>query len=252
MIVDDEPLAQSLIEKFIKRVPYLVLSATYDNAIEAKHGVDVLKPDMVFLDVNMPEMTGIEFLKSFVGNRPNIIFTTAHQQYAYEGFEYDAVDYLLKPVAFDRFMKAIYKVEERLRFTPEEMLSEPASDVSTVWKTKNLLLTTDSDTNMFFLIKVDKKLVNVAFSDIVYVEGMKDYVKIHLADHFFITHMTMARIMSLLPAQFMRINRSFIIQTALMKHIEGNMITMSNGERLTIGSSFLEPVKETIKKWTVQ
>ena len=108
MIVDDEPLAQNLIEKFIKRVPYLTLLATYDNAIEATYGINAQPPDILFLDVNMPEMTGLEFLESLVGERPSTILITAHQQHAYEGFEQNVADFLLKPVSFGRFMKAIH------------------------------------------------------------------------------------------------------------------------------------------------
>ena len=249
MIVDDEPLAQNLIEKFIDRVPYLALSATYDNAITATHEINALKPDIVLLDVNMPEMTGIEFLNSLVGERPNIIFITAHQQYAYEGFEQDVADFLLKPVAFGRFMKAIHKVEKRLSFSPEDTSPESASEVLI---SKDTTSSTTAHADDFFLVKQDKKLIRVAFSEIVYVEGMKDYVKIHLADRFVVTHMTMTGMMDQLPDQFLRINRSYIIQKALIKHIEGNMITMTNGDRLTIGVNFREPLKDIVKTWTLQ
>ena len=250
MVVDDEPLAQNLIEKFINRVPYLVLSATYDNAIEAMHRVDDVQPDIIFLDVNMPEMTGIEFLKSFVGDRPDVIFTTAHQQYAYEGFEHNVVDYLLKPIAFDRFMKAVHKVEKRLHFDPEKTSNELTA-AEAIPQAENILSSTDSFSETSFLVKVDKKLVQIAYSEIVYVEGMKDYIKIHLADRFFITHMTMTRMMSLLSSQFIRINRSYIVQTMHIKYIEGNMMMMSNGDRLTIGVNYRTMIKEAMDKWTL-
>lgn len=213
------------------------------------HGIDSLKPDIIFLDVNMPEMTGIEFLNSLVGERPNIIFITAHQQYAYEGFEQDAVDYLLKPVSFGRFMKAIHKVEKRLSFHPEGTPPEPTSEES---PPKDALSSLSTRADEFFLVKQDKKLIKIAFSEIVYVAGMKDYVKIHLANRFLVTHMTMNRMADKLPEQFMRINRSFIVQIALIKHVEGNMITMINDDRLTIGVNYRDSLKETMKKWTLQ
>ncbi len=245
VIVDDEPLSQSLIEKFIGRVPYLSLQATYDNAIVAMRGVVAHQPDIVFLDINMPEMTGIEFLNSFIGHRPNIIFITAHQEYAFEGFEHDAVDYLLKPVAFDRFMKAIYKVEKRLHFNVESSEEEKALPASASPPSVE-------HSHDFFMVKADKKLIRIAVSEIIYVEGMKDYVKIHLADRYIITHITMTRMMDLLPAaRFIRINRSFIVQISAIKLIEGNMVETSNGHRLMIGINYRDTVREAIKGWTI-
>ena len=249
MIIDDEPLAQNLIEKFIERVPYLSLLATFDNAIMATHRISVLKPDIIFLDINMPEMTGLEFLNSLVGERPHVIFITAHQQHAHEGFEQDAIDYLLKPVAFGRFMKAIHKSEKRLSFSPEEPFTDPTSDALAA--TEDTPVST-SHLDAFFAVKEDKKLTKVAFSEIVYVEGMKDYIKIHIADRFIITHMTMTKIMEQLPPdQFLRINRSFIVQVASIKQLEGNMIIMTSGDRLTIGINYRTTVRDMFKKWTL-
>ena len=249
MIIDDEPLAQNLIEKFIKRIPYLSLLATFDNAIMAMRRIDTLKPDIIFLDINMPEMTGLEFLNSLVGERPHVIFITAHQQYAYEGFEHDAIDYLLKPVDFGRFMKAIHKAEKRLSFSPEGASEYPASGASAAEQDASA---TASRSDKFFVVKEDKKLTKVAFSEIVYVEGMKDYIKIHITDRLIITHMTMTKIMDQLPSdQFLRINRSFIIQISFIKQMEGNMITMTNGDRLTIGVNYRDPVRDIFKKWSL-
>lgn len=199
-------------------------------------------------------MTGVELVSSFVGKPLNVIFTTAHQQYAVEGFEYDAVDYLLKPIAFDRFMKAIYKVEKRLQFNPGLTEDESLSGEAATQEAENSessLSTTTSSLDEFFMVKVDKKLVKVTIAEIVYVEGMKDYVKIHLANHFIITHITMTRMMSLLPECFIRINRSFIIQMNLIKHTEGNTVEMSNGDRLTVGVNYRNIVKEKLSKWTI-
>ena len=249
MIIDDEPLAQSLIQKFIDRVPYLSLQATYDNAIAATHGINTLHPDIIFLDVHMPEMTGVEFLRSLVGERPQVIFITAHQQYAYEGFEQDAIDFLLKPVAFGRFMKAVHKVEKLLSFSPEEPVSDPAPESLSDTPEPATSPLTAASSETFFLVKADKKFIRIAWSDIVYVEGMKDYIKIHQAERFVITHMTMTNIMKQLPEQFLRINRSFIIHIKFIKQFEGNMVTMTNGKQLTIGINYRTPVREMVKKW---
>ena len=219
----------------------------------AKHGISSLQPDIIFLDVNMPEMTGMELVSSFVGKPLNVIFTTAHQQYAVEGFEYDAVDYLLKPVAFDRFMKAVYKVEKRLQFNPEltEDESSPGKAAPEADSREPPPGTPPSSLDEFFMVKVDKKLVKVTIAEIVYVEGMKDYVKIHLTDHFIITHITMTKMMSLLPEYFVRINRSFIIQMKLIRHVEGNTVEMANGDRLTVGVNYRNVIRERLSKWTI-
>lgn len=245
MIVDDEPLAQNLLEKFILRVPYLTLLAKYDNAIAALEGMGTHIPDIVFLDVQMPEMTGVDFLKSLIAHQSSIILVTAFPQYALDGFEYNAVDYLLKPVAFSRFMKAIQKVVERTRLKTEHEIPSAPPD-------QEQLPVHDQLQKKFFMVKADKKLIKIALEDILFVEGMKDYIKIHLPDQYVITHMTMTKIESLLPsAQFIRINRSFIIQIAAIKLIEGNMIEVSNGKRLTIGINYRETVKEGLKTWTI-
>ena len=131
-----------------------------------------------------------------------------------------------------------------MSFRPDTIAAPASDDV----EANPLVPTAHSDD--FFLVKEDKKLIKIAFTDVVFVEGMKDYVKIHLEDRFIVTHMTMKKVVELLPDQFLRINRSYIIQIMLIKHIEGNMIMMSNGERLTVGVNYRDTVRELAKKWT--
>lgn len=251
MIVDDEPLAQNLLEKFINKVSFLSLKGKFDNAIEAIDGISELKPDIVFLDIKMPEMTGIEFLKSFTNHQPYIIMTTAYTQYAIEGFEYNAIDYLLKPIAFSRFMKAIHKVIERSHPNLEPSIVNSSNEAN-VNVSNNPSEKSENIKGVFFMVKTDKKLVKVNIDEIVFVEGMKDYIKIHFSNHFIITHMTMTKIADLLPSsQFIRINRSFIVRIASIKLIEGNMVETSSGKRLTIGINYRDEVKETFKTWTI-
>jgi two-component system, LytTR family, response regulator len=246
-IVDDEPLAQNLLEKFISKVSFLSLKGKFDNAIEAIDGIAELKPDIIFLDIRMPEMTGIEFLKSFTHHHPYIIMTTAYPQYALEGFEYNALDYLLKPIAFSRFMKAIHKVIERSQLGLELPILKEANASDTISEKLEPIK------EKFFMVKTDKKLVKVNVEDIVFVEGMKDYIKIHFDDHFIIVHMTMKKIAELLPSsQFIRINRSFIVRIASIKLLEGNMVETSSGEKLTIGINYRDEVKDIFKTWTIQ
>ncbi len=254
IIIDDEPLAQELIEKFIKRVSYLSLLEKFDNAVEAIGKISILKPDIVFLDVQMPEMTGVELLQSFGEYHPTVILISAHSQYALDGFEYDAVDYLLKPVAFSRFMKAIHKALVKLNFVP-------SSEEKDIYAEKELVGNgslngrTNEDlsaSDKFFMVKADKKLIKINLEDIVYVEGMKDYVKIHFHDRCVITHSTMTKIEGLLPTpDFIRINRSFIVQLSQIKLLEGNMIETRNGKKLMIGVRYRESIKEKFSDWTL-
>lgn len=262
MIIDDEPLAQELLERFIDRVPYLTLTGKYNNAITAINDVnDVIgqQPDIIFLDINMPEMTGLEFLDSFSRNRSSVILTTAYPQYALEGFEHNVADYLLKPFSFARFMKSVQKVIEKLSIAvgsaPDNGLpaGPPAESARPVPEKENANGGKDGSLReQFFMVKEDKKLVKVDLDDVVFVEGMKDYVKIHLYDKFIVTHITMTRIAELLSGPvFIRINRSYIIKTSFIKQIEGNMIEMTNGKKLPIGINYRDPVREALQHWTL-
>lgn len=253
VIVDDEPLAQELIERFIGRLHFLNLVGKFDNAIRAMEAIERLKPDIVFLDINMPEMTGIELMGVLSTGRPNIIITTAYPQYALEGFEHDAVDYLIKPIAFDRFAKAVNKVREKMSVKGKDEEYIPAPDEQQAKESPQDFARREMLTaQKFFMVKEDKKLVKVNISDIVFVEGMKDYVKIHLPNHFLVTHITMTKISELLPApQFIRINRSFIVQFSYIKLIEGNLVETSNGKKLSIGINYRDAVKEALQSWMI-
>jgi DNA-binding LytR/AlgR family response regulator len=252
--VDDEPLAQDLIEKFIIRLPNLILKAKYSNALEAMEGITKAKVDVIFLDVNMPEMTGIEFLNSLIGHRPHVILTSASPNYAHEGFEHDVIDYLLKPIAFSRFVRAINKVRERVQ--PE---LEPVKEIETTPSPVDNLVVPSGEIELdhtqekFFMIKVDKKLMRINIDEIIFVEGMKDYVKIHLQNNFIITHITMTKIEKLLlPSNFIRINRSFLVKVKCIKSIEGNMIETTNSKKLAIGFNYREVIRELAKSWMIK
>lgn len=248
--MDDEPLAQNLLEKFINKVPFLSLEGKFDNAIEAVDGILKIKPDVVFLDISMPEMTGIEFIQSLTGYKPHIIITTAFPQYALEGYEHNVVDYLLKPIAFSRFFKAIQKVSERSHINRNLPVGFANTKETII---NNTFRKPQNNKERFFMVKTDRKLVKVNMDEIVYVEGMKDYIKIHTLDQLVIAHMTMTKISELLPAsQFIRINRSFIISIESIKLTEGNWVETSSGKKLTIGIKYRDAVKETFNSWTVK
>lgn len=233
IIIDDEPLGQELIRKYISRLSFLELVAVYDNAIEALGRASSLKPDIIFLDVNMPEMTGIEFLKTFGNQRPHVILATAYSEYAVQGFDYDVADFLLKPITFDRFVKSINKVKDKMHFTTQNQTA-PAARV----------LPPAPGADKYLLIKENKRFLNVAMDDIFFVEGMKDYLKIHTSGKVIITHMTMTKMEELLSSDFLRVNRSYIVRKAAIQAINGNTLEMSNNSEVPVGTRYRDNIRE--------
>lgn len=260
VIIDDEPLAQDLIEKFVKRIPSLTLIGIFDNAIEALEKIDKINPDIIFLDISMPEMTGFEFIRTFTKIRPNVIMTTAYPQFAIEGYEYDVVDYLLKPIPFDRFVRAVNKVrdkmqsiavvtENKLDMINNQSVSSQSDEEEEYEKNDDDLIETGMIEENFLWVKEDRKLVKVDFDEIVYVEGMKDYIKIFLPKTMIITYMRMGKMEAILATRkkFLRINRSFIINTKFMIALDGNMVELDNGKKLSIGSNYKDIIKNAMK-----
>ncbi|MEZ4949459.1 MAG: LytTR family DNA-binding domain-containing protein [Saprospiraceae bacterium] len=195
IIVDDEPLAQDVLETYVSQMGDLNLVAKCNNAIEANEALQNNKVDLMFLDIQMPQLTGTDFLKS-LANPPMVVFTTAYSEFAVEGFELNALDYLLKPISMDRFMRAVNKAKEQLELQKGGSRNEEIVEMG----------------KDFFFVKADKKLVRVSFSDIIYIEGLKDYVIIRQESGRVITLQTMKSLEEKLPANhFRRIHRSFIV-----------------------------------------
>lgn len=204
IIVDDEPLALDILEAFIEKMPNLELVARCENAFEANNALNSHDIDLMFLDIQMPQISGVEFLKS-LQNPPAVIFTTAFSDYALDGFELNIVDYLLKPISLDRFMKAVNKANDRI--------SQGTKSNSEI------------DDDDYFFVKADKKLVKIAFDDILYIEGLKDYVIIKQETGRVITLQTMKSLESKLPSQlFKRVHRSYIVNTTKIKALDGNSL----------------------------
>jgi DNA-binding LytR/AlgR family response regulator len=231
IIVDDEPLAQDVLETYISKLPDLELVARCENAFEANEALKAGHIDLMFLDIQMPQLTGIEFLKS-LSNPPVVIFTTAFPDYAVEGFELDAVDYLLKPISLERFMKAVNK----------------AGEIIDARKTE-----TQGDTNddkEYFFVKADKKLIKCNYNDILYIEGLKDYVIIRQDASRIITLQTMKSLEEKLPSEtFMRIHRSFIVNLNKIKAIVGNMVEITEkgqAKHIPIGKNYRDDLLEII------
>ncbi|MFI5452240.1 LytR/AlgR family response regulator transcription factor [Pedobacter sp. UC225_61] len=230
IIIDDEPLGQELIEKYILRMPSLELLAKCDNAIDAVEKISTLKPALIFLDVNMPEMSGLELVRTFGVNPPMVILTTAHANYAVDGYDLNILDFLLKPITFERFVKAVNKAKEKLG----SQLPKQQADVTAAVKQQGHIV-----------FKVNKKFINVSTGEIDYIEGMKDYLRIHTQTRSIVTHMTLKRVEELLPPdEFLRVNRSFIVRKSAVSSISGNMVVMNDNAEVPIGTNYRDIIKK--------
>ena len=206
IIVEDEPLAREGLKSYIREIEFLDLVATCENALEANDAISSQNPDLMFLDIQMPKITGLDFLKS-LKKPPLVIFTTAYPNYALQGFELDVIDYLVKPYPFDRFLKAANKAREMHLLKNQQSTSENTKD--------------------HIFLKVDNVLKRINFADILYIEGMENYIAIHTNEGRFITLMTMKSIEESLPSQiFIRVHKTFIISKPKVKGIIGNEIDM--------------------------
>jgi DNA-binding LytR/AlgR family response regulator len=216
--VDDEPLALEVLESYIRKVPSLQLVGLCGGAMEA---IRVLSPgavDLVFLDVDMPDLTGTQLLRT-LKHPPLVVFTTAYPDYALEGFELDAVDYLLKPIPFDRFLRAVNKAQERLH---------PSHPPAPVPGAPPAAPAPEAD---FIFVKTEYKTLRVDLDDILYVEGLKDYVLIHTRQKKIITLLSLNKMVEKLPpTHFLRVHRSFIVAVNKMDSIERNRIRICEAE----------------------
>jgi len=221
LVVDDEPMARDVIRRYIEKVPALQLAGECTNAIDALLFLQQKNVDLIFLDVRMPELLGTEFVQS-LRNPPKIIFTTAFKEYALDGFELDAVDYLLKPVRFERFLKAVNKA-----FPKKDDSQGNGVEESERKKGKD-----------FIYLRVDKKLVKIILADVLYIESARDYVKVFMPDKTYITRQTISSIEAMLSGkEFTRIHRSYIIAVSKIKSFTNEMVEIGNTE-LPIGKLY--------------
>jgi len=221
IIVDDEPLAREGIELLVEAMPELSLAGSFNNAGSASTFLLANKVDLVFLDINMPGMTGLEFAQ-LLPEKTLVIFITAYKEYALQGYELDAVDYLVKPVHADRFQKAIDKA-----FSYHKLLLN-----------ENTRNNVESITGDFIFIKADRKYFKIVFNDILFIEGLKDYVVIHVGEQKIITAMNIKTIHSQLPPQiFARISKSYIVNIRHISSFDNNSLWINNHE-ITIGSNY--------------
>jgi DNA-binding LytR/AlgR family response regulator len=227
LIVDDEPLAQEVIEQYLQNINELELVGKCSNALEAFEVLHNEHIDLMFLDISMPVISGIDFLRS-LRMAPAVIITTAYPDFALQGYELDVIDYLVKPISLERFMKAVNKVIDRIK--------KPAPVIVESKQIK-------AD---YMFVKCDQKLIKIRFNDIDYIEGMKDYVKIFTTDRMIVTLHTMKFFENNLPSHiFIRIHKSYIVNVDAIKTISGNELEI-NQTRIPIGNSFKDNVLKHI------
>lgn len=245
IIIDDEPLAQRVIEKFLEDLPNFEVMAKCNNAFEAMDAVNSYNIDLMFLDINMPKLSGLSFLKT-LKNPPLVIITTAYSEYAMEGYELDVVDYLKKPFSFERFLKAIQKVQDRLKnIDPTIVIAEDDSIALPIENTPEINATN------FIFVKANKKNYKVDIDDIFYIEALGDYIKIHTSNSVLVTYQSMKRIESILPSTvFVRIHKSYIVSVNKIKSVEGNMVEVKN-EKITIGNSYKQIFQDFVDQHSI-
>jgi DNA-binding LytR/AlgR family response regulator len=231
LIADDEQIARGIIENYVQRLDKLNLVGTCTNGAEVYNALNRHPVDLLFLDIQMPQLTGLELLRT-LKDPPAVIFTTAYREYALEGYELNVVDYLLKPISFERFLKAVDKFEFSAnpgKITASNTLTEPAKEQEA-----------------FMYVKSDKKMIKVPLKDLMYIEGLKDYVKMHLVNKTIITYQTLTYLEEKLSANhFIRIHRSYIVS---LRHIDAYSAAQVEIGKLNIpiGSSY---VKDVIKRF---
>ena len=222
LIIDDEPLARKGLMEYVDELDFLQCLGEFDSVMPAMELIRSGKVDILFLDIQMPRMTGIDLVKS-VKELPAVIFTTAYPQYALEGFEWNVLDYLVKPISFDRFLKAVMRARDL------QDLKQP----------------TGAD---HFFIKVDGRLQRIQLSELLFVEAMQNYVVVHTLDRKYITYLTFKAIEEFLPsAQFIRIHKSYIVSAPQIETMEGNIIRV-RGHELPLSRNLKDEVMEKLLK----
>jgi two-component system LytT family response regulator len=231
LVIDDEPYARQLLSEFIEKVPGLVLEGAYANALSALPMLSKKNIDVIFLDIQMPDISGIDFLKT-LDKSPKIIFTTAYAEYALEGFELDAVDYLVKPFDFNRFLKAVNKMTQRTeRQAPIVVNTEKTSPHTE-----------------FIFVKDGTKLVKVDYSSILFIKGTREYVTIHTKEKKIMSLQTLRQLELELPPEFIRVHNSFIIYLPAVASISKNELEIQ-GEIIPIGITYKKSLMERVKNF---
>jgi DNA-binding LytR/AlgR family response regulator len=233
LIIDDEPPAQTVLKKYIAQVSSLELSGVCNNAVEAISFLQNQSVSLLFLDIQMPGLLGTKFIRT-MNNPPKVIFTTAYRKFAVEGFELNAVDYLLKPISFDRFIMGVNKVLQlNLQLKTENThVSEPDSE----------------STRPFLYLRADRKMVRILFDEILFIESLKDYIRIVTINKTVVSRQSISSLEDMLPRnQFLRIHRSYIVAMSRIDSFNGETIDIGNNE-LPIGRLFKHVVSSQLNR----
>lgn len=226
IIADDEPIARQILENYIQAIPNLEIIASCKNAFEVFEILQTKTVDILFLDINMPKLSGLSLLKT-MQQKPSVIITTAYPEYAIEGFELSVTDYLLKPFSLERFLQAVNKV-------PQKEVSKP--ETTTIIK---------QEIPQSIFVKSDKKIIKIDFDQINHIEAYGNYIKI-FTDTMILTPQTLTEFLEKLPNHFIRIHKSCIINFNQLKLIDGNQVVLQNNTKLQIGKSYRKSVLDSI------
>jgi len=234
LIVDDEPIARNILEKYILKMPELHVAGKCKNALEAFSILNKQVVDLILLDINMPEVNGMDLMKT-IKNPPLVIFTTAYSEYAAQSYELDAVDYLVKPISFERFLKAIHKASAILQ--PTSLKND-----------KIVTISSHSDDNILF-VKSESKLIKIDLSHLWLVEGLKDYVRLWTDSGNVVVHTTMKSLEEQLStiSLFIRVNKSYIINMKYVKEVDGNTIRIKD-QAISIGFTYRGKIQAHFEK----
>ncbi|MET0466040.1 MAG: LytTR family DNA-binding domain-containing protein [Chitinophagaceae bacterium] len=225
--IDDEPPALELVREYIARFPGVQLVQTFDDAVSGAEYLRNTAIDLLFLDINMPDITGLDLARS-LQEKPMIIFTTAYKKFAFEGFELDAIDYLLKPISFDRFSKAVNKAVEYYHY-------------------KNKSVDTQEE---HLFVYAEYRMIKIRLSDIEYIESLEDYIKIHLVDAKpILTLMTLKGVLEKLPSsRFSRIHRSYVVASGKVQSIQNKKVMLQSGTELPVSDSYTDFIHQWARK----
>lgn len=233
--IDDEPIALKVIERFAKKVPFLNLQKSFQNPVEASLFLQENPVDLIFLDIQMPDLTGLQFLQS-LPDPPKVIFTTAYSEYAAESYDLDAVDYLLKPIPFERFLKAVNKALKM-----HQLEAEPEAGAEEEDALQDAL-------SPYLFIKSDTRIFKVQRDDIRYIEGMRDYIAVHIPQKRIMTLMSLTKMLKRLPASdFIRVHKSYIINLHHISLIQQNRVVIGEKE-IPISNTYREDFFNRIEK----
>lgn len=238
LIVEDEPMARKLMTQYVEKVPGLVLLAALASPLAALDFLQENSPDVLFLDVQMPEITGIGLLK-ILKKKPIVVLTTAYSEYAIEGYELDVTDYLLKPITFERFLKSVEKIQE----VKGRGLPHPASSTASAPAAPPPAATSE-----YLFVKDGTKSVRVNFADVQYIEGLKDYVRIHTSEKKITTLQSLKKLTALLPsAEFVRVHHSYIIAMKWVEEVHRDGVLV-NGTLIPVSDTYRPAFKELVEQ----